>query len=355
MAASRADVLVLGLGPAGASAAAEAARHGCRVLALDRRHEAGRPVQCAEFVPALIGVDVREAASAVRQRIVAMRTFVEDDAPDVQERFPGHMLDRMAFDAQLVAEAASAGAECRFGCRVRRVTREGEVELCDGALLSAPVIIGADGPRSLAGRAIARVNAEIVETRQITVTLDVPHDATDIFLSSGIPGGYAWLFPKISVANIGAGVVPAAKSQLRTIVTDLHRRLYAEGRVGGDVLGMTGGAIPVGGIAGLWAWAGATLVLLAGDAAGLANPVTGAGIAAAVSSGRLAGECAARVLSGGAADGEAYEEEIRSIFGGALERALRRRHALIAMCRTGTPEKAVLRRSWIAYPEYWAS
>ena len=51
-------VLVIGLGPAGASAAAEAARRGCRVLAIDRKREAGRPVQCAEFVPAMVGIDV---------------------------------------------------------------------------------------------------------------------------------------------------------------------------------------------------------------------------------------------------------------------------------------------------------
>ncbi len=48
------DVLVLGLGPAGASAAAEAARRGCRVVSLDRKRQAGIPVQCAELVPALL-------------------------------------------------------------------------------------------------------------------------------------------------------------------------------------------------------------------------------------------------------------------------------------------------------------
>src|SRR5690606_38137653 len=52
------DVLVLGLGPAGARAATEAARRGYRVLAIDRKREAGRPVQCAELVPALIGCEV---------------------------------------------------------------------------------------------------------------------------------------------------------------------------------------------------------------------------------------------------------------------------------------------------------
>ena len=68
----------------------------------------------------------------------------------------------------------------------------------------------------------------------------------------------------------------------------------------------TGGAIPVGGMLKPWGRLGAALVLLAGDAAGLANPVTGAGIAAAVQSGRLAGEAAAR---GG--DAESYRGRAR--------------------------------------------
>jgi len=351
----RADVVIVGLGPAGASAAAEAARRGCRVIAIDRRREAGRPVQCAEFVPAMIGLDVREVAAAVRQPIRAMHTYVEDDAVDVVPRFPGQMLDRADFDARLVAQAATAGAQCRFGCRMRRVTRDGEVELCDGTVLAARVVIGADGPRSLAGRAIGHRNAELVETRQITVTLNAPHEATDIFLACNIPGGYGWLFPKGPVANLGAGVSPHARSRLAEIVRTLHHRLQAEGRVGSTVLGMTGGPIPVGGMVGPWGRAGATLVLLAGDAAGLANPVTGAGIAAAVASGRLAGECAARFVGGGTDDGEEYEDELRSVFGSALERAHSRRRALAGIAERGAPDKAALRRGWIAYPEYWAA
>ena len=157
----KADLIVLGLGPAGASAAAEAVRRGCKVIALDRKREAGVPVQCAEFVPALLEVD----PGATRQPIGAMQTFVEDDAPELKADFPGRMLDRAAFDASLVQAAQRAGAEVRFSCLVRRVTPRGTVELSDGQSLWAPVIVGADGPRSRAGKAIGCVNTELVETR----------------------------------------------------------------------------------------------------------------------------------------------------------------------------------------------
>lgn len=334
-----ADILVLGLGPAGASAAAAAARAGARVVALDRKKVAGQPVQCAELVPGPLRID----PAVVRQPVASMATFVEDDAPDLNAVFPGRMLDRAAFDASLVEDARRAGVQVIFNAVILRVGRKGEVHLSNGTTLAAPVIIGADGPRSRAGKAIGSINAEVVETRQITVPLLKPHAATDIFLSAEIRGGYGWLFPKGDVANLGAGVSPDYRARLKGIVSRLHTNLKRQGRVGGEILSTTGGAIPVGGMLKPWGRLGATLVLLAGDAAGLANPVSGAGIAAAVHSGRLAGEAAVR----GAPEG--YEEELEDVYGAALRRALRRRRELLESTMT----KSALRRGWIAYPEYW--
>jgi geranylgeranyl reductase family protein len=333
------DVIVLGLGPAGASAAAAAARAGARVVALDRKREAGVPVQCAELVPGPLAVD----PAVVRQPVASMLTFVEDDAPDVNAVFPGRMLDRAAFDASLVEDAKRSGVEVIFNSMVSRVGKRGEIQLSNGATLAAPVIIGADGPRSRAGKAIGSANTDLVETRQVTVPLLQAHAATDIFLSAEIRGGYGWLFPKGEVANLGAGVAPEFRSSLKSILSRLHGRLVEEGRVGRQVRSTTGGAIPVGGMLKPWGRLGETLVLLAGDAAGLANPVSGAGIAAAVHSGRLAGEAAVR----GAA--EEYEGELEDVYGAALERALRRRRELLQSTLT----KSALRRGWIAYPEYW--
>ncbi len=351
------DVLVLGLGPAGACAATQAARGGCKVIAIDRKQIAGVPVQCAEFVPAMIGMDVAELHASVRQRIASMTTFVEQDDPDVQANFPGHMLDRADFDAALARQAREAGAQCEFGVSARAISAGGVVKLSDGRTIQPRVIIGADGPRSLAGRAIGSVNTQLIETRQITVPLNQAHDATDIFLSADIPGGYGWLFPKGDVANLGAGVAPEYKRQLKRIVSGLHQTLIQRGQVGAQVLGMTGGLIPAGGMLKPWGMLANTVVLLAGDAAGLTNPVTGAGISAAVQSGRLAGRAAAATLRGNAGDaGDTsapadYAEELDDVFGAALARAQRHREALAATRR----DKDALRRGWIAYPQYWAS
>lgn len=355
MSTIRVDVLVLGLGPAGACAATQAARQGCSVIGVDRKQVAGQPVQCAEFVPAMIGMDVADLQLSVRQRIASMTTFVEQDDPDIKENFPGYMLDRAAFDAHLVGQALASGAQCSLGVSARRITAEGVVILSDGRSIMPRVIIGADGPRSLAGRAIGQVNTALVETRQITVPLHHAHEATDIFLSADIPGGYGWLFPKSDVANLGAGVDPAYKHQLKSIIQRLHQTLMARDLVGASILGMTGGLIPVGGLLQPWGRIADTLVLLAGDAAGLTNPVTGAGISAAVHSGRLAGLAAAATTSGDLSApqdyAEGYADELNDIFGPALARARQRRLALAAR----RPSEEDLRQSWIAYPQYWAA
>jgi geranylgeranyl reductase family protein len=350
------DVLVMGLGPAGACAAAEAARRGCGVLAVERKRNPGRPVQCAEFVPALTGSQARRVFESARQPIRAMITYIENDAPNVKEDFSGYMLDRAAFDAALAADAARAGAQCRYGTSARSIGRDGRVALSDGRVISAAVVIGADGPRSAAGRRIGQRNPLLVETRQISVPLLARHEATDIFLSGEIPGGYGWLFPKGDIAHLGAGVAPAHKGRLKHIVAGLHAALVEGGRVGAAILARTGGAIPAGGMLQPWNRLDDALVLLAGDAAGLANPVTGAGIAAAVCSGKLAGQAAADWLAGDREAGAGYEDELRGIFQAALERAVARRRELAMLSGRGErPGRAALRRGWIAYPEYWAN
>lgn len=293
--------------------------------------------------------------AVTNQRVARMSTFVEQDGADETPDFKGRMIDRAAFDAALVARAERAGATCCFGATVREITAAGAVVLVDGRSFSPRVVIGADGPRSRVGAAIGSTNHDLVETRQIRVALLQRHDATDVFLSSEISGGYAWLFPQGEQANLGIGAAPAAKKRLKPLLEALHRRLAAEGRVGAAALGHTGGPIPVGGLIRAVGRLGAVPVMLAGDAAGLANPITGAGIASAVQSGHLAGAAAAAWLRGDAAALDGYAEELETIFGPALARARRRRQALLAHYATGGPDRAALRRGWIAYPEYWAA
>ncbi len=350
------DILVVGLGPAGSRAARAAARTGLRVLGIDRRRKPGQPVQCAEFVPTMLDQSVEGLDAVTRQRVDAMMTYVEDEAPHATTDFRGRMLDRGAFDAALVRAARQAGADCRFGVSAAEIGRDGAVTLTDGTVLRPRLVIGADGPRSNVGAAIGRINREIVETRQIAVPLLRRHDATDIFLSAGIVGGYGWLFPRGDIANVGLGAVHTQRHRLKPLLDVLHRRLAGEGRVGRGILGFTGGSIPAGGMLDPVGALDDVPVLLAGDAAGLTNPITGAGIGPAVMSGTLAGEAAAARLAGDADALQDYAEEIEALFGAANARALMRRRDIMRSHAEGAgPSPDELRAGWIAWPEYWAT
>lgn len=352
----QAEVLIVGLGPGGASAARAAAAAGRRVVAVDRKVRAGIPVQCAEFVPAMLGPTIAAVSAARCQRITGMQTFVEDESPDRKDDFPGVMVDRAKFDQQLVEEAIGAGADCRFETTVTAIDHNGGVTLGSGDKIEARVIIGADGPRSRIGNAIGADNAALVVARQISVPLLAAHLATDIFLSADYRGGYAWLFPRGNTANLGLGVEPDARERLKPMLEDLHHMLVAEGRVGAKILNSTGGAIPVGGMVDPIAMLGERMVLLCGDAAGLTNPITGAGISSAVLSGTLAGESAANWLGGNAQAPADYREELQDMFGPSLARAVRRRKAILSRYEDGaSPSRHDLRSSWIAYSEYWAA
>jgi digeranylgeranylglycerophospholipid reductase len=340
------DVLVVGLGPAGACAAAAVARIGARVLAIERRRRIGWPVQCAELVPrALPGDAARHAAV---QEVSGLETVVEDDEVEVRPD-PGRIVDRARFDALLADAARRAGATLRTGIALTEVGTDGHVRLADGTVLQPRAIVGADGPYSLIGRAIGHPNRALVRARQIRIRLRKPVGAARVFLAGRYRGGYGWLFPRGRQANLGCGASIDRCRELDGLLADLARKLARAGIVEPAWLGLTGGAIPVGGIVGPSGQLGRIPVLLAGDAAGLAHPVTGAGIAAAVLSGTMAGEAAAAAICAHRGACASYAEELRDLFAAAFGRALARRRATWRE----TPGPAALRRGWPGFSAYW--
>jgi flavin-dependent dehydrogenase len=285
-----------------------------------------------------------------------MLTFVGARPPQITDHFQGLMIERGAFDRLLAQEAARSGAECRYSETVLSIGADGMVTTSIGAHLRPRVLIGADGPHSAVGAAVGQINRDLVDTRQVTIPLILPHDATDIFLSADYRGGYAWLFPKGAVANVGLGVAVESRRTLKPLLTALCKKLAGERRIGTRALALTGGAIPVGGRLLSIGYLGGAAVLLAGDAAGLTNPVTGAGIASAVQSGTLAGRAAADFLGDCAGAIQCYEEELGDIFDAALNRALRRRREVLARYAAGgRPDARALSDGWIASPHYWAA
>ena len=380
---AKVDVLVIGLGPAGGAAALAAARSGLRVAAVERRKEIGVPVQCAEFIPLPLA-RYATPEGVLQQNIRGMASHLPSGQVETN-RSPGLMIDRAAFDQALARQAEASGASLYVNSRLvgldgagssaRMATPQGEI------CFDYRVLVAADGPRSFVARSLGLPRLETLHTRQYTVPLleanklppltsweretpsplmgegwgegdSLKATCTEIWLSPDYPGGYAWLFPKGGVANLGLGVDKRYGADPKTLLDALHRDLIDQGRVGETILRRTGGAIPVGGLRRNLVVGN---VLFVGDAAGLTHPITGAGIAAAVVSGELAGQAAAAWLIGRESNALMdFEEDICDQFGASLQRAVARRAWIGQHWRTpAAGEDRIQRRGWVAFPEYF--
>ncbi|ARU30552.1 geranylgeranyl reductase [Sulfuriferula sp. AH1] len=348
------DVLVIGLGPAGAAAAAAAAQGGLSVIGIDRRHEIGMPVQCAEFIPLPMG-KYAKADGVLYQHIRGMKSFLPSGTVEETE-FPGLMINRAAFDQALANQARAHGAELWLDSRlvsldagnniVKIKTAAGEVSV------TYKLLVAADGPHSTIAEALGLPDMEVVTTRQYTVPLKREYADTDIWLSADYPGGYAWLFPKGKWANLGLGLDKRFTSDMKVPLDALHKQLVEQGLVGEEIIYRTGGAIPVGGLREHLVVGN---VMFTGDAAGLTHPITGAGIAAAVISGERAGQAAVSLLAQHDEDALAdFEEDVRDQFEVAVSRAVERRRWLDQYWKTEAAQTDSLhRKSWIAFPDYF--
>jgi flavin-dependent dehydrogenase len=269
---------------------------------------------------------------------------------------PGLMIDRAIFDQALARQAEQSGARLYLNSRLAWLDGAGSSAIVatsqDEIRFDYRLLIAADGPYSFVAMSLGMPQQETVHTRQYTVPLLESAESVEIWLSPDYPGGYAWLFPKGGVANLGLGVDKRFGADLQALLDALHRKLVVDGRVGEAILRRTGGAIPVGGLRQKLVMGN---VLFVGDAAGLTHPITGAGIAAAVVSGELAGQAAAAWLIGSDINALVdFENTVRDQFSPSLQRAVARRAWLGKYW--GTPAAShdrIQRRGWVAFPEYF--
>ncbi len=295
------DAVVVGGGPAGATAAHELAKRGRRVLLLDK---AGRVKPCGGAVPPQLLVDFDVPRSALVAEIASARMVSPAgravDIP-VGDGFVG-MVDRGHFDEWLRARAAGFGAERVVGY-FERVTRGADGASVvwyreggsrSGELRSARTrfVVGADGALSSVARQeipggdrMRHVTAyhEIVE-RPTNAGGGYDDARCDVYYQGRLsPDFYAWVFPHGPVCSVGTGTFRKGFDMRGAIAT-----LRAE--VGlGDVrtLKREGAPIP---LTPLRRWDNGRDVIVTGDAAGLVAPASGEGIFYAMTGGRRTAE-----------------------------------------------------------------
>lgn len=309
------DVVIVGAGPAGAIAAYHLARSGRRVLILERER-LPRYKPCGGGVTAKALRELPFPIDAIVEREVcdADIWFGADRVIHVRGEQIGKMVMRAAFDEHIVRRALEAGAELRDGLRVLGV-RSSDAHMSvetDAGVVGARCVIGADGANSVV-RKTAGLGGHgawgVAIEAEIDVADEVADSQTVVFDFRAVPSGYAYVFPKARHLSVGVYTMLPALQGLRA-----HLDAYVSGNAalrGGRVRSIVGHRVPLGRVSGPLQQRG---VLLAGDAAGLGEPLWGEGIYYALTSGRIAAETIGAALQAenyGLPDLARYDARIR--------------------------------------------
>jgi flavin-dependent dehydrogenase len=369
------DVLIVGAGPAGCTAAIVLARAGIRVRVIDRERFP-RDKLCGDTVnPGTMALLERlhpAATAAIRARSLLVSgmmvtgphgTSVTAEYPP---RTPGVALSRRELDAQLLEAAVAAGADVVTGVRARRAVvaddRVCGVEVASGsstAVLPAKVVIAADGRRSTLsfGLGLARF-----ATRPRRWAFGAYFAGIDGLSSRGEMhvrrDGYIGVAPlPEGIANVC--VVRDGRPRRETLRDRQSGPNGTPQSVIGDAVGadpllrdrfrraqQISGVTTLGPLAVDASAAGCPGLLLAGDAAGFVDPMTGDGLRFAVRGGQLAAAAALRELT----TGRPAFEQLGAARAAEFGRKWRFNRALRALA--GSPRGVLLAAS-VAH--YWSA
>ncbi len=301
------DIIVVGAGPAGSTAARYAAAGGAKVLMLEKDRDVGYPVRCGEAVShegvaQFIKPDPKWIASSVSKfRLIA---------PNGRSVVPkldggGYVLERRIFDYELAKLAANEGVEVITKAYVYDLLRE------DGKIVGvktlikdqkvdirSKIVIAADGVESRVGKWAGMDTTchirDMESCAQMTLSgIEVDPDVLDFYFGDEVsPGGYLWVFPKGNdTANVGLGLsVEAAKK--KSAIKFLHEFVDRKFPKAAMLTHIAGG-VPC-------AKTNPEIiknnVILVGDAAHQVNPVSGGGIISGMIGGMIGGQVAAEAI-----------------------------------------------------------
>ncbi len=291
------DVIIIGAGPAGSSAAYELARAGLDVLILEKE-PFPRYKTCGGGVTGrarrLLGDDVDLSSVVEREcREVEVRFVDAGVTLQVERAAPIiTMTMRDRFDLLLAERAKAEGAELVTGFRVTGIARDRhQITVSNGGKsYRGRFLIGADGATGSVARLIGRPPNKGVIPAIETEIFPAPGGdgmlgaagAVPLFEFGAVPSGYGWVFPKR--AHLSAGVLTTRRRfrNFRAEYARFERRLGLSGEVRREEHGYVIPVRPAG------RRFGEDGVLLVGDAAGLVDPLTAEGISCAIGSGQLA-------------------------------------------------------------------
>lgn len=268
------DAIIVGAGPSGSYLSYLLARKGYSVLNLEEHPEVGRPVDCTGVVTSRVFGFVR--SDSIANRVKGANIYFPDQEPmHIQKSDETIIIYRDAFDKDVSAMAAGAGAQVNLNSRVSEV-RTG----ADGATVKyrsggsiveekAKVVIGADGANSIVRKDVySEKPRRVVSTYQVDSAFRMEdQESVSVYLGSRTSRGFfGWAVPTGNISRIGVGTIGSgARARYEAL---------AEHFPPDRVVGINGAPIPISYLRKTYAGRS----LLVGDAGGIVKPLTGGGI-----------------------------------------------------------------------------
>lgn len=333
------DAVIVGGGPAGSVTARFAAESGVKVLLIDRRPEIGIPVLCGEGISQRIDKwNMLDGTDWIATKMDGAKIYAPDDtqvtlSKEMAGNETGYVVYRDRFDKELVRQAGKAGADILLKTEaVGILKKNGKIngvkakQFDEKFDIEADLVVACDGVESRVGKwagVDTTVKPNDLETCfQYTLgNVNWPDDYAEFYLGKKrAPGGYVWVFPKGNGEfNVGIGILaslssPGKAKALLDQFIDNHPGLKK-----GSQLRMLTGAVsvskPVETVK--------DNVLLVGDAARHADPITGGGLTTSLEGGKIAGEVICDAVNQQQFDVEflkTYERRWKQAFGQKLLR-----------------------------------
>lgn len=292
------DVIVVGGGPAGASAARRAAQIGASVLLIDAAtFPRAKPCGGAVSEQAMSYLDFPLEPALIQAEVYGARVHFAENVVEGRKPFRIAVLtSRTELDFFLLGKAAEAGVEIIQGIRVENVSQNDDFAIVtiDNRQFKSQYVIAADGAQSLIAKSIRQrlskdefavaYEADIVCSKESPAQL--ANDLIDIYFGQEYMG-YSWIFPKRDRWNIGVGAMASQATNVKSSTKEFLGKLTAlRYDAGAELVNGKGWIIPAGGIR---RRVGLKRIYLTGDAAGFVDPFYGEGIAYAILSGAQAG------------------------------------------------------------------
>jgi digeranylgeranylglycerophospholipid reductase len=298
------DVVVVGAGPAGATVGGQIASAGFNVLIVEKECSPGKNKVCGGAVSKRHFSEIELPKELIEKEVKKLAFHFPDEKLEILKRYIYMILDREKLDQFLAQKAEKNGAELFLSTRACDVNRSSDhmvisVKRSPQAKIrevKARMIIFADGANTLANKKFGIGFQNRPDSTAMAATYDLkwqknPIDSLEFFFSNDIsPTGYGWVFPKKDSINIGVACLISKIQQ--NIRNSLDHLLALKKLFSLEVIKYGTRLIPQS----IPKQIHSDAILVVGDAAGTAEPLSGSGIANAVANGRIAAKVAIEAL-----------------------------------------------------------